>query len=134
MFFDPTGITAALGSAKVILDLLKNAKDAQLAMGITREVANVQGQLIGVQQQALQLQAENQELKNRLNALDDDKHFRDSLDYDAAIGVYRRKDSKGREEIYCSTCLDSDNKRVRTSEERSTVPPTLVCHIHGYRQ
>jgi hypothetical protein len=50
--FDPTSITAALGSAKVIIDLLKNANDAQLAMKISSEVANLQGRLIDVQQQA----------------------------------------------------------------------------------
>jgi hypothetical protein len=60
--FDPGSITAALGSAKVILDLLKNANDAHLAMKIGGEVANLQGRLIDVQQQALALQTENQRL------------------------------------------------------------------------
>jgi hypothetical protein len=61
--FDPTGIGAALTSAKAILDLARNANDAQLAMKISSEVANVQGRLIDVQQQALTLQAENQQLR-----------------------------------------------------------------------
>jgi hypothetical protein len=61
--FDPASIVAALGSAKTILDLLKNANDAQLAIRISTEVANVQGQLIDVQQQALALQTENQSLR-----------------------------------------------------------------------
>jgi len=60
--FDPNSITAALGSAKIILDLLRNANDAQLAMKISFEVANLQGRLIDVQQQALALQTENQTL------------------------------------------------------------------------
>jgi len=47
---DPASISAALGSAKAILDLLKGANDAQLAIRISGEVANVQGRLIDVQQ------------------------------------------------------------------------------------
>jgi hypothetical protein len=61
--FDPATIGAALGSAKAILDLLKGANDAQLAVRITSEVANVQGRLIEVQQQALALHEENQRLR-----------------------------------------------------------------------
>jgi hypothetical protein len=61
--FDSASIAAALGSAKTILDLLKNANDAQLAMKISTEVANVQGQLIDVQQQTLALQSDNQQLR-----------------------------------------------------------------------
>ena len=66
---DVPGITAALGSAKAILDILKNANDAQLAMKITAEVANVQGQLIDVQQQTLAIQQENQGLRSELDKL-----------------------------------------------------------------
>jgi hypothetical protein len=57
--FDPASINAALSSVKSIFDLLKNANDAQLAMKISSEVANVQGRLIDVQQQALALQNDN---------------------------------------------------------------------------
>ena len=67
--FDPASISAALGSAKVILDLLKNANDAQLAIKISTEVANVQGRLIDVQQQALALQNENQDLRDAIRQL-----------------------------------------------------------------
>jgi hypothetical protein len=64
--FDASSITAALGSAKTILDLLKNANDAQLAMKISSEVANLQGKLIDVQQQALALQQDNQQLRGEI--------------------------------------------------------------------
>lgn len=67
--FDPTGISAALGSAKAILDLAKGANDAQLAIRISGEVANVQGRLIDVQQQALTLQTENQQLRAEIEKL-----------------------------------------------------------------
>lgn len=61
--FDPSGLGAALTSLKAVVDLMKNANDAQLAMKISSEIANVQGKLIDVQQQTLALQAENQELR-----------------------------------------------------------------------
>jgi hypothetical protein len=64
--FDPASMGAALGSVKAILDLLKGANDAQLAIKISGEVANLQGRLIDVQQQALALQNENQELRDQL--------------------------------------------------------------------
>jgi hypothetical protein len=59
--FDPAGIGAALGSVKAILDLLKNANDAQLAM------------------KALALQNENQELRDEVRritrAVEEEKSF-----------------------------------------------------------
>ena len=67
--FDPASISAALGSAKTILDLVKGANDAQLAMRISGEIANLQGRLIDVQQQALGLQNENQELRDEIKQL-----------------------------------------------------------------
>jgi len=65
--FDPASIGAALTSAKAILELLRNANDAQLAIKISSEVANVQGRLIDVQQQALALQVENQQLRAEID-------------------------------------------------------------------
>lgn len=66
---DSASIGAALASAKVILELLRNANDAQLAMKIGSEVANVQGRLLDVQQQALALQNENQDLRDEIRQL-----------------------------------------------------------------
>lgn len=66
--FDPASLGAALTSAKVILDPAKGANDAQLAMRISSEIANLQGRLIDVQQQALSLQSENQQLREELRA------------------------------------------------------------------
>jgi DNA repair exonuclease SbcCD ATPase subunit len=66
---DSASIGAALASAKAIVDLVKNANDAQLAMKISGEVANLQGRLIDVQQQALALQQENQDLRNEIRQL-----------------------------------------------------------------
>ncbi len=71
---DMTGISAALGSIKVIYDLLKNANDAQLAMKISAEVANVQGKLIDVQQQTLAVQQDNLALRDQLDKFRTVKH------------------------------------------------------------
>lgn len=49
--FDPFSMAAALGSLKAIIELVRNANDAQLAMKISGEVANIQGMLIDAQQQ-----------------------------------------------------------------------------------
>ena len=67
--FDPASIGAALASAKTILELLRNANDAQLALKISSEVANLQGRLIDVQQQALALQNEKQDLLDEIKQL-----------------------------------------------------------------
>jgi regulator of replication initiation timing len=67
--FDPTTLGAALSSAKTILDLMKNAKDAQLAIKISSEIANLQGRLIDVQQQVFGLQEENQKLREEAREL-----------------------------------------------------------------
>jgi hypothetical protein len=66
---DPASISAALGSAKTMLDFAKGANDAHLAMKISAEVANLQGRLIDVQQQALALQKENHDLNDEIRTL-----------------------------------------------------------------
>jgi hypothetical protein len=102
--FDPTGISAALSSVKAILDILKNAKDAQLAMSISREVAGIQSQLLDVQQQALSLQNENQALKNQIQALTNLAN-----DYELRHGVYFKK---GTQDAYCPACFGANQKAV----------------------
>jgi hypothetical protein len=95
---------AALGSLKTIVDLTKNANDAQLALKISSEVAQIQGRLLDVQQQALALQTENQELKAALHALTD---IRDN--YELRERVYFRK---GTQDAYCPLCLGANSKAV----------------------
>ncbi len=65
--FDPMSMSSALASVKAIYDLLKGANDAQLAMRVSGEVANIQGKLIDVQQQVLTIQQDNQELRSQLD-------------------------------------------------------------------
>jgi hypothetical protein len=94
--FDPASISAALGSAKTILDLLKNANDAQLAIKISSEIANVQGRLIDVQQQALDLQQENHHLRGEI------EKSRSYRQHHSVIWKLR----EGREDgPYCPACL-----------------------------
>jgi hypothetical protein len=60
---DLASIYAALGSAKTIVELVKNANDAQLTVKVASEVLNLQGKLMDVQQQALEIQTDNQQLR-----------------------------------------------------------------------
>lgn len=71
---DLASIGAALGGLKTIWELAKNAQDAQLAMKISAEIGNIQGQLIDVQQQTLAIQQENQQLRGELQKLRSYKH------------------------------------------------------------
>jgi hypothetical protein len=130
VMFDPTSIGAALTSVRALFDLAKNANDAQLAMRISSEVANIQGRLIDVQQQTLALQTENQELKAKILSINDDKDFRDSLEFDSA-GIYKRTGPRGLE-LYCSDCLDRDHKRVRLTGGFPGTG-TALCNVHGSR-
>ena len=66
---DLASIGAALGSLKTIVELLKNAQDAQLAMKISVELGNIQGRLIDAQQQTLAVQNENQAQREEINQL-----------------------------------------------------------------
>jgi hypothetical protein len=95
--FDPASIAAALGSAKAILDLAKNANDAQLAIKISTEVANVQGKLIDVQQQALALQSENQELRAEI------ERSRSYVQHHSVI--WKRRDDATEDGLFCPACL-----------------------------
>ncbi len=95
--FDMASISSALVSAKAILELAKNANDAQLATKISAEVANVQGQLIDVQQQALGIQAENQQLREQLEKLQSYVHHHSV--------TWRRRSDATEEGPYCPACF-----------------------------
>lgn len=106
-------LNAAIASLNAILSLLKNAKDAQLAMSISREVANLQGKLIDVQQQAIGIQDENQRLRDEIRAL---KHAaEDEESFQFLPGVYWKTFDA------LSSRLDEDGKmRMETGSERYT--------------
>lgn len=143
--FDPAGIGAALGSAKVILELLKNANDAQLATKIGSEVANVQGRLIDVQQQALALQNENQELRDEIRQMK--RAVEDENSFQFMHGVYWRtstiltleEDEEGNRRKarywdgpFCPLCKDVNGKvvRLKNTGQRKDVRVVWECEVH----
>lgn len=93
---DVQSISAALASVRAIYDLLKNVKDAQIAMGISSEVANVQGRLLDVQQQALAIQNENQELRAEV------AKFRSYVQHHSVI--WRRRPDETEDGPFCPVC------------------------------
>jgi len=124
--FDPASITAALGSAKVILDLLRNANDAQLAVAISREVGQLQSQLLSVQQQALSLQNENQGLRDEIRQIK--QAVEDENSFQFTHGVYWKtsdvlsldQDEEGNrirawywDGPFCPLCKDVHGKAMR---------------------
>jgi len=127
--FDPATLGAALTSLKTVIDLARNANDAQLAMRIQSELAILQGRLLDVQQQALALQTENQELKSTIAAFNDNQAFGDSLEFDRR-GLYKRDGPNG-PEYYCSACWDDNKKRVRVYGKIDI--GTAICQFHGAR-
>lgn len=60
---DATAISAALGSLKTILEMMKGVSDLKLATAVNAEVVNIQAKLIDTQQQTLAIQEENRQLR-----------------------------------------------------------------------
>ena len=118
--FDPTSITAALGSAKTILDLLKNANDAQLAIKISGEVANVQGKLIDVQQQVLAIQEDNQQLRAEIET------FRSHVHHHSVI--WRVRPDGTQDGPFCPVCV-GDGRDMRLIL-RPHVDQTREWHLY----
>ena len=101
--FDAATMSAALASLKAIMELARNAKDAQLAMKISSEVAEIQGKLLDVQQQALTLQDENQRLNELIQGLKDNSSLRERVSFHD--GAYWEKQDDGSEAgPFCPSC------------------------------
>jgi hypothetical protein len=101
---DLSSLSAALASVKTLWDLAKGTTDAQLAMKISAEVGNIQGQLIDVQQQILTIQQDNQTLHRELDLIRDYKQH-DSV-------VWRRSPEGFEDGPFCPVCL-SDGRETR---------------------
>lgn len=134
--FDTATIGAALTSAKVILELARNANDAQLAMRISVEIANLQGKLIDVQQQAMSLQEENQELRDEVRELRraarEESHFLFVQgvywkQYEAIVTDNEETSRTQYEGPFCPICKDADGKAVRL---RASGNHDFWCDIH----
>jgi hypothetical protein len=98
------GIGIALSGLKTMLDLSKNVHDGHIARKISEEVANIQGQLIDVQQQALQIQQANQNLQRELDVI------RSYKQHDSVI--WRQNPDGSEEGPFCPVCI-SDSRETR---------------------
>jgi hypothetical protein len=147
--FDPASITAALGSVKAILDLLKSAKDVKLATQISSEVGTLQGKLIEVQQQTLLLQKENHDLRdevrNMKRAAEEEQsfHFEHGVYWKTSVG-YAQDDeyeaihgTKPKEVLwhgpFCPLCKDDKGKAVCLKDRGERIGTNWVwyCELHG---
>jgi hypothetical protein len=99
---DLASIAAALTSVRTIIDLVKNAKDAQLAMTISSELGNIQGKLIDVQQQTLTIQQENQQLRGELEKLRSYKHHHSVM--------WRQRNDGTEGGPFCPICIAEDRE------------------------
>jgi hypothetical protein len=106
---DLASIAAALTSVRTIIDLVKNAKDAQLAMTISSELGNIQGKLIDVQQQTLTIQQENQQLRGELQKLRSSNHHHSVM--------WRQRDDGTEDGPFCPICVSE------AREMRLTIAP-----------
>jgi hypothetical protein len=145
--FDPASISAALGSVKVIFELLKNAKDAQLARKVSEELANVHERLIDVQQQVLDLQNENQGLRDQIRQMK--RAIEDENSFQFMHGVYWKTrdvltsdvDEEGNrikalywDGPFCPLCKDVNGKAVRLKNigHMQKSPNSLwQCEVHN---
>ena len=128
--FDPVSMTAALTSLKSIIYLAKGANNAQLAMHISSEVAQIQERLIDVQQQVLGLQTENQQLRDTVRRMSEIAAFRAAVSFDGK--VYWKRDCEKWDGPFCPVCLDDQSKIVRLDHQRSNEGGLLWfwCNVH----
>lgn len=117
----------------MILDLVKNADDARLAMKISSEMVNLQGRLIDVEQQALALQNENQELRDQIRTLKDtseeSKVIRAQLVHED--NAYFRAVDGQKSGPFCTACWDDARKLTRLTSQgfAQIVGDWSVLHI-----
>jgi hypothetical protein len=137
--FDPASIGAALTSVKVILDLAKGANDVQLAIKISAEIANLQGRLIDVQQQALSLQSENQALRDEIRKLRDTSDlersvvFRDGAYWrirSASQGESPAKQEEALDGPFCPSCWTEKKLRRAQVNQVSGGIVQFLCSEH----
>lgn len=119
--FDPSTISAALGSAKAILDIAKSANDLNVAVKINAEVANLQGRLIEAQQQALELQHENQRLQTEIDK------SRNYVQHHSVVWKVRPEGSE--DGPFCPTCIGGDREiRLVLRDHVDQSGPNLFLH------
>jgi hypothetical protein len=129
--FDAASLSAALASLKVIVDLTKSTKDAQLAMTISSEIASIQGKLIDVQQQTLALQDENSQLKEEIRNLKDTSALRARLHFHNGA-IWEQEEDGGEAGPYCSSCWTEGKLRLGQVVSVGRGIVRFRCHEHSH--
>jgi hypothetical protein len=124
-----SGLSAAVNLGKSLRDTLKH--DQLKPEEVIGRLGEIIDHIVDGKIDLAESQDEIRVLEEKIRALNDESAFRDSLAFDNLTGVYKRT-KNGIEEVFCSTCLDQDNKRVRVTMRASG--RTYLCHTHGYRQ
>ena len=101
--FDATLVPAALCSLKIILDLVKNVKDAKLSARVVSEVIDLQSKLVGMGQQAVELQEDNRRLIEENAALKKEKDLGDKVAFHDGAN-WRKRDDGTEEGPFCPSC------------------------------
>jgi hypothetical protein len=129
-------ILAGMSGLKTGIDLLRSLRDA-LKSGqmkpdeVAGRIGEIYDYIVDSKDALVDAKDRIQELQAQLKSLNDESVFRSSLIFDSA-GLYSRRVGNI-EEVYCSACLDTDNKRLRvTGGGPDTGAP--FRHIHGYRE
>ncbi len=124
---------AGLGAIAAAADLTKNMRDAAKAGTLkpnefAGRVGEIYDYIIDSKAALVDAQEEILRLQARIRSFDDDKEFKDSLQFHP-LGYYWRKTPSG-DEFYCSACLDFNAKRTRLRGNSHE----FRCDVHGYRQ
>ena len=92
--------------AKDAVSLIKDIPSAEIRM-------ELQQKILDVQSQALELQAENEKLKKRIEELQDSKELEAKIDWHADGYFTLKDDDKGIK--YCGTCWGNNKKLIPMS-------------------
>lgn len=124
-----TGMTCLKAAAELTRMLRDGLKSGQIkGDDIAGRIGEIYDYIVDSKDALVEAKDEIQELKAQIAAFNDDRAFRNSLKFDPA-GIYVRQGPQG-DEFYCSSCLDSDGKKVRLIAGSYA----SRCHVHGYRQ
>ena len=128
--FDATLVPAALGSIRMILDLVKNVKDAKLSARVVSEVIDLQSKLVGMGQQAVELQQENRRLIEENAALRKEKDLGDKVVFHD--GANWKKGNDGTEEgPFCPSCWSDGRLHRAQVNDVARGAVYFACRRHG---
>src|SRR5712692_8325584 len=99
-----TGITGLKAAADLTRMLRDGLKSGQIkGDDVAGRIGEIYDYIVDSKDALVEAKDEIQELKAQVAAFNDEKAFRDSLEFDPG-GIYKRQGPKG-EELYCSACL-----------------------------